>query len=118
MLDSEVETLRWLVDSVRRREAAQDLVPEIEALLNRSDDEIQRFFAETLDGLTFVCPAEARSWLQMFRAFLTWNSKRMMHPQGAGWASGSLAEIKRVSTLPQAAQRERVIFQNLICMHE
>ena len=71
MSDSEIESLWWLVDSVRRREAAQGLISQIEALLNRSDDEIQKFFAETLDGLTFDSPAEARSWLQMFQAFLT-----------------------------------------------
>jgi uroporphyrinogen-III synthase len=74
MTDSEIESLRWLVDPATRREAAQGLIPQIEALLNRSDDEIQRFFAETFDGLTFDSPAEARSWLQMFQAFLTWNS--------------------------------------------
>ena len=74
MSDAEVESLRWLVDSATRREAAQGLIPQIEALLNRSDDEIQRFFAETLDGLTFDSPAKARSWLKMFQAFLTWNS--------------------------------------------
>ena len=74
MSDSEVESLQWLVDPITRREAAQGLIPQIEALLDRSDDEIQRFFAETLDGLTFDSPAEARSWLKMFQAFLTWDS--------------------------------------------
>ena len=72
--DSEIESLRWLVDLATRREAAQGLIPQIEVLLNRSDDEIQRFFAETLDGLTFESPAEARSWLKMFQEILTRNS--------------------------------------------
>jgi len=74
MSDSDMANLRDLVDTRRRPEVAQGLIREIDALLEGDDRGLAQHMADNAaNGIKFNSPAEARSWLRQFRAFLASN---------------------------------------------
>jgi hypothetical protein len=74
MSDSDLANLRDLVDTRRRPEVAQGLIREIDALLEGDDRGLDQHMADNAaNGIIFNSPAEVRSWLRQFRAFLASN---------------------------------------------
>jgi hypothetical protein len=74
MSDSDMASIRDLVDTRRRPEVAQGLIREIDALLEGDDRGLDQHMADNAaNGIKFNSPAEARSWLRQFRAFLASN---------------------------------------------
>ena len=74
MSDSDLANLRDLVDTRRRPEVSQGLIREIDVLLEGDDRGLDQHMADNAaNGIEFNSPAEARSWLLQFRAFLASN---------------------------------------------
>ena len=67
--ESEEEVCRMIVRE-NPREDLERLVEQIEALLGRSDDEVQRVVYEAADGLPIQEPQETRRFLEVFHVFV------------------------------------------------